>query len=134
MGRPRRLSTTFLAEERAKLDRYRKDVRLVQQSKVLHSDTQRWIARVGRSLLTKGTNHQTPVHSLEDGPFVYQVPEPLNVGQHITGTWTRIQFVRQSPHTARLMLFCSRAPSDWRPSHGLHPDSRCGSGHLPCAV
>lgn len=39
MGRPRRLSTTFLAEERAKLDRYRKDVRLVQQSKVLHTDT-----------------------------------------------------------------------------------------------
>jgi len=34
MGRPRRLSATFLAEERGKLERYRHDVRLVQQGRV----------------------------------------------------------------------------------------------------
>lgn len=59
MGRPRRLSTTFLREERAKLDRYRRDVRLVQRGKA-------------------------PAHSLQDSPFVYQVPVPLRVGQHVS--------------------------------------------------
>lgn len=37
MGRPRRLSSTFLREERGKLERYRQDVRLVQQGRVRHA-------------------------------------------------------------------------------------------------
>lgn len=64
MGRPRRLSSNFLLEERRKLARYRADVRLVQQGK-------------------------TPCHSLVDGPFVYQVPQPLTVGQRVTAKHPR---------------------------------------------
>ena len=60
MGRPRRLSTSFLGQERKKLSRYRADIRLVQQGK-------------------------PPSHSMKDGPFVYQVPQALAVGQIVTG-------------------------------------------------
>ena len=60
MGRPRRLSATFLLQERRKLSRYRSDIRLVQQGK-------------------------PPVHSMKDGPFVYQVPQALAVGQTVSG-------------------------------------------------
>lgn len=59
MGRPRRLSLAFLDEERDKLERYRRDVRLVQQGK-------------------------KPLYSTVDGPFVYQVPAPLSVGQRVS--------------------------------------------------
>ena len=31
---------------------------------------------------------QTPLYSLEDCPFVYQVPQALRVGQRVTGTCT----------------------------------------------
>jgi hypothetical protein len=60
MGRPRRLSSSFLMQERKKLNRYRADIRLVQQGK-------------------------PPSYSMKDGPFVYQVPQALTVGQLVSG-------------------------------------------------
>ena len=60
LGQPRLLSAAFLTQERAKLERYREDVRRIQ---------------VGLS----------PVASIAlDGPFVYQVPLPLTPGCRVT--------------------------------------------------
>lgn len=59
LGKPRVLSARFLEQERAKLERYRIDVRRVQLSLL-------------------------PRMSSVDGPFVYQVCEPYGIGQRVT--------------------------------------------------
>ena len=59
LGRPRVLSKTFLEQERAKLERYRVDMRRVQMSLL-------------------------PRVSTVDGPFVYFCSKPLNPGQRAT--------------------------------------------------
>jgi hypothetical protein len=38
---------------------------------------------------------QTPFHSLVDGPFVYQVPQPLLVGQRVSAVHPRTKELLQ---------------------------------------